>query len=461
MILRTSCEGHATATPDWTASGTGTSTASALLTPWALTATSHVGTGLLLFGALTAAGHVGHDCLVYQGLVEFATEGQFGNFDRLSVIYIKLHVSFPLPASLDSRTHNNVTASSARNGTLDQQQIAFSVDAHYFQGLNGHALGAHVTGHFLALEYTTRSLALADRARDAVGNGVTVGVVLTAEVPALDGTGKAFTFGLTGNVYQLARSEEFSIDQVASLVLAVFETEFPDTATSGNVRFGEVTSLSGSHARSTTLTNSDLHCTVAIGFFSFELGDTIRFDLDDRDRNGDTFFGENAGHTALTTDYTNSHVVNLMSVRGFHPLWPPISERYTTKTRVLAEADLHFHTCRKIELHKSVNGFIRWLDDVQDALVSTDLVLVTRVFVDVRGDQNGEPLFASRQWNWTTHLSTSTFRGFHDFLGRLVDQAMVEGLQPDTDLLILHWISDSRLLFPPGALRPLKGGVIL
>ncbi len=59
------------------------------------TATGHVRTGLLLLGALAAAGHVGHDCLVYQRLVEFATEGQFGNFDRLSVIYIKLHVSFP------------------------------------------------------------------------------------------------------------------------------------------------------------------------------------------------------------------------------------------------------------------------------------------------------------------------------------------------------------------------------
>ncbi len=372
-----------------------------------------------------------------------------------------MHVSFPLTASLGSRTHNQIAASSARNGTLDQQQIAFSVDAHYFEGLNGHALGAHVTGHFFALEYTTRSLALADRARDAVGNGVTVGIVLTAEIPTLDGTGKAFTFRLTGNVYHLASSEDFCIDQVASLVLAFFKTEFPDTATSGNVRFSEVTCLSSSHTRSATLANSDLHCAIAISFFGFELGDAIRLDLNDRDRNGDTFFGENTGHTAFTTDYTNSHVVNLMSVRGFHPLWPPISERYTTKTRVLAEADLHFHACRKIELHKSINGFIRWLDDVQYALMSTDLVLVTRVFVDVRGDQNGEPLFTGRQWNWTTHLSTSTFRGFHDFLGGLVDQAMVKSLQPDTDLLILHWISDSRLLFPPGALRPLKGGVIL
>ena len=287
----------------------------------------------MLLGALTAAGHVGHDCLVNQRLVEFATESQFGNFDRLSVIYIELHVSFPLTASLDSRTYNHVAASSARNGTLDQQQVALSVYAYYFQGLNSHALGAHVTGHLLALEHTTRSLALADGTWDTVRHGVTVGVVLATEVPALDGTGEAFTFGLTSNVYQLACSEEFSFDQIASLEIAFFKTELPDTATSGNVSLGEVTCLSGSHARSTTLADSDLHCTVAIGFFSFELGDAIRLDLDDRDRNGDTFFGENAGHTALATDYTNSHVVNLMSVRGFHPLWPPISERYTTRPK--------------------------------------------------------------------------------------------------------------------------------
>ncbi len=331
MILRTGCEGNATATPDWTTGSTSTRAASTLLTPWALTATCYVGTSLLLLGALTAAGHVGHDCLVYQRLVEFATESQFGNFDRLRVIYIKLHVSFPLTASLDSRTDNHVAASCTRNGALDQQQIAFCVYANNFQGLHGHALSAHVTGHFLALENTTRSLALADGARNAVGDGVTVGVILTTEIPTLDGTGEAFTFRLTGDVYQLACCKEFSFDQVASLEIAFFKTELHDAATSGNVCLREVACLSSSDARSTALANSDLHCAIAIGLFSFELGDAIRLDLNDRDRNGDTFFGENAGHAALTTDYTNSHVVNLMSVRGFHPLWPPISERYTTR----------------------------------------------------------------------------------------------------------------------------------
>ncbi len=88
VILWTSCESGTTATPDWATDSTGTSTASTFLTPRALTATTNVGTGLLLLATLTAASHVGHDCLVNQRLVELAAKRQFGNFDRLSVIYI-------------------------------------------------------------------------------------------------------------------------------------------------------------------------------------------------------------------------------------------------------------------------------------------------------------------------------------------------------------------------------------
>ncbi|ROL67064.1 hypothetical protein BK634_22080 [Pseudomonas chlororaphis] len=88
VILWTSCESGTAAAPDWATNSTGTSTASTFLTPWALTATTNVGTGLLLLATLTAASHVGHDCLVNQRLVELAAKCQFGNFDRLSVIYI-------------------------------------------------------------------------------------------------------------------------------------------------------------------------------------------------------------------------------------------------------------------------------------------------------------------------------------------------------------------------------------
>src|SRR5690606_37994142 len=146
-----------------------------------------------------------------------------------------------------------------------------------------------------------------------------------------------------------------------------------------------------------------------------------------------------------------------MSVRGFHPLWPPISERYTTKTwAVLAEADLHFHASRKVELHQRVDGLVRRLNDVQHTLMGTNFILVARVFVDVRRNQHSVPLLAGRQRNRTTHLSPSTLRGFHDFLGGLIDQAMVKSLQPNTDLLVLHF--DLRLQFaiPNGRTTPVK-----
>src|SRR5690606_26547416 len=104
MIAGGRSKGHTTATPDRTTSGTGTSTTGALLTPWALTATSDIGTGLLTLGTLTAASHVGHNCLVNQSLVELATEGRIGHFDRLSAIYIQLHLRFSPYALAAGRT---------------------------------------------------------------------------------------------------------------------------------------------------------------------------------------------------------------------------------------------------------------------------------------------------------------------------------------------------------------------
>lgn len=68
-----------------------------------------------------------------------------------------------------------------------------------------------------------------------------------------------------------------------------------------------MTGLSLGNTGRTTLTDSDLHCTIAIALFILELSDAIRLDLDDRNRNRDTILGENAGHAAFTTDYTNSH----------------------------------------------------------------------------------------------------------------------------------------------------------
>src|SRR5690606_6290260 len=95
VILRTSSEGHATATPDRTNAGTGTSTTGALLAPRLLATTGDFSAGFLSAGALTTASHVGDNSLVHQSLVELAAESALADFDSLSAIYIQLHLSFP------------------------------------------------------------------------------------------------------------------------------------------------------------------------------------------------------------------------------------------------------------------------------------------------------------------------------------------------------------------------------
>src|SRR5690606_33060366 len=102
------------------------------------------------------------------------------------------------------------------------------------------------------------------------------------------------------------------------------------------------------------------------------------------------------------------------------------------------ELDLHVNACGEIELHQSINRLLSRLDNIEHTLVSTNLVLITGVLVHVRRNQHGVALAIGRQRNRTTNLGASTLGGINDFRGGLIDQAMVESLQPNANLLVLH-----------------------
>src|SRR5690606_17341255 len=192
---------------------------------------------------LTATGHVGNNSLVNQGFVKLGGKGLIGNFDRARTSYIQIHENSPLTLGLDCRAHNDVATGSTGYRALDQQKVTFGVNAYDFQGLHGHALGAHVTGHLLALEYATRGLALADGAGDRVGYGVDEGGILTAEVRAIGGASKALIFGLFGIVYCLARFENYDIDFIVSFELStVFQAKFAYAAACSSNGLGKMTS---------------------------------------------------------------------------------------------------------------------------------------------------------------------------------------------------------------------------
>src|ERR1044071_1068658 len=66
------------------------------------------------------------------------------------------------------------------------------------------------------------------------------------------------------------------------------------------------------------------------------------------------------------------------------------------------------------------------------------LELLTALLVDMGRPVHGELLDAGRQRDGPTHLGTGPFRRVHDLLGRRIEDAMVEGFEPDSYVLALH-----------------------
>jgi hypothetical protein len=78
----------------------------------------------------------------------------------------------------------------------------------------------------------------------------------------------------------------------------------------------------------------------------------------------------------------------------------PISKRFLRNFcgffAALIELDLNVHARRQFQLHQGVNGLVCRVDNVHQALVRTDFVLVTRILVDVRRNQDRKTLLFSR-----------------------------------------------------------------
>ena len=100
--------------------------------------------------------------------------------------------------------------------------------------------------------------------------------------------------------------------------------------------------------------------------------------------------------------------------------------------------DLDVHTGSQIELHQRVDGLRSRLHDIKHALVRTNLELLTALLIDVGPTVDRELLDTRRQRNGTANKSTRTTSGVGDVAGRLVEHAMIECLQTNTDILRFH-----------------------
>src|SRR5882672_2277549 len=103
-----------------------------------------------------------------------------------------------------------------------------------------------------------------------------------------------------------------------------------------------------------------------------------------------------------------------------------------------SELDLDVDAGGKIELHQRVHRLRRRIDDVEQALVGAHLELLAALLVDMRRPVDREFLDPGRQRNRAAHLRAGALGGRHDLARRCIEDAVIERLEPDPDVLAVH-----------------------
>src|SRR3954468_13221824 len=88
---------------------------------------------------------------------------------------------------------------------------------------------------------------------------------------------------------------------------------------------------------------------------------------------------------------------------------------------------------RQVQLHEGVERLLRRLEDVEEPLVRADLELLPRLLVDVRRAEHGELVDLGGQRHGAGHAGARALRRVHDLARRLVEQAVIVGLQTNSD----------------------------
>ena len=92
----------------------------------------------------------------------------------------------------------------------------------------------------------------------------------------------------------------------------------------------------------------------------------------------------------------------------------------------------------EIELHQRVHRLRSRIDDVEQTLMGAHLELLAAFLVDVRRTVDRKLLDPGRQRNRTAHLRAGTLGRGHDLTRRRVEDAVIERLEANSDVLAVH-----------------------
>src|SRR5690625_1938652 len=118
------------------------------------------------------------------------------------------------------------------------------------------------------------------------------------------------------------------------------------------------------------------------------------------------------GPTSITvTGMESPSSVNTRVIPRLRPISPILISAASI------QLDLNIDARSQIQLHQGINGLVIGIDNIQQPLVGADFVLITRILVDMRCNQQRVALLARWQGNGPTHLRTRALGGINDFLG--------------------------------------------
>src|SRR5690606_22275036 len=102
------------------------------------------------------------------------------------------------------------------------------------------------------------------------------------------------------------------------------------------------------------------------------------------------------------------------------------------------ELDLDVHAGGQVELHQRVHGLRGGVDDIEHALVRADFKLLARLLVDVRRAVDSELFDQGRQRDGPADLGARSLGRVDDLARGMVQDAVIEGLEADADVLTIH-----------------------
>src|SRR5205823_8014930 len=102
--------------------------------------------------------------------------------------------------------------------------------------------------------------------------------------------------------------------------------------------------------------------------------------------------------------------------------------------------DLNVNSSRQVELHQRIHRLLRWLENVKQALMSTNFESLSRLLVHVRRTQHTIFVLHCGQRNGPGNLRTSAPRGLHDLSRGLVEHAVVVCLQTNANSIFSNHV---------------------